>query len=150
MVNAHKGWGTQMAKPRALATQRLCPTTLRVTCTQWATTGAPDAFRAATSAHRGSSTLGALRHSAVVRLRPRDPVRSGQRLGTEQGTWGSRTRKHGEASCGRPINRGVWTAKTVKRPPQQPTQPQHANYSAPLTRKRHTMPHLAQPKHTNH
>ena len=32
---------------------------------------------------------------------------------------------------------GVWTAKTVKQPPQQPTQPQYANYWAPLTRKRH-------------
>ena len=29
-------------------------------------------------------------------------------------------------------------------------QPQYANYWAPLTRKRHTMPHPAQPRHTNH
>ena len=28
--------------------------------------------------------------------------------------------------------------------------PQHANYWAPLTRKRHTMPHPAQPRHTNY
>ena len=40
--------------------------------------------------------------------------------------------------------------KTVKRPPQQPTQPQYTNYWAPLTRKWHTMPHPAQPQHTNH
>ena len=46
----------------------------------------------------------------------------------EQGTWGSRTRKHREAGCGRPEDGGVWTAKTVKRTPQQPTQPQYANY----------------------
>ena len=41
----------------------------------------------------------------------------------EQGTWGSRTRKHREAGCGPPEDRGVWTAKAVKRPPQQPAQP---------------------------
>ena len=40
----------------------------------------------------------------------------------------------------------MWTAKTVKRPPQQPTQPQYANYWAPLTRKRHILPHPAQPR----
>ena len=50
---------------------------------------------------------------------------------------------------GRPVDRGVWTAKTVKRPRQQPAHPQYANYSALLTRKRHTMPHSAQPQHTN-
>ena len=44
----------------------------------------------------------------------------------------------------------MWAAKTVKRPPQQPTQPQYANYWAPMTCKRHTMPHPAQPQHTNH
>ena len=67
----------------------------------------------------------------------------------EQGTWGSRTRKHREAGCGRPGDGGVWTAKTVKRPPQQPAQPQYANYWALLTRKRHILPHIAQPQHTN-
>ena len=50
----------------------------------------------------------------------------------------------------RPVDRGAWTAKTVKRPPQQPAHPQYANYWAPLTRKRHTMPHSAQPQHTNY
>ena len=44
---------------------------------------------------------------------------------------------------------GVWTAKTVKRPRQQPAHPQYANYWAPLTRKRHIPPHPAQPQHTN-
>ena len=46
--------------------------------------------------------------------------------------------------------RGAWTAKTVKRPRQQPAHPQYANYWALLTHKRHTMPHPAQPQHTNH
>ena len=54
------------------------------------------------------------------------------------------------AGYGRPVDRGVWTAKTVKRPRQQPAHPQYANYWAPLTRKRHTMPHSAQPQHTNY
>ena len=48
------------------------------------------------------------------------------------------------------MDRGAWTAKTVKRPRQQPAHPQYANYRALLTRKRHTMPHPAQPQHTNH
>ena len=68
----------------------------------------------------------------------------------EQGTWASRTRKRCEASYGRPEDGGVWTAKTVKRPLQQPVQSQYANYWAPLTRKRHIVPHPAQPQHTNH
>ena len=67
----------------------------------------------------------------------------------EQGTWASRTRKHSEAGYGRPEDGGVWTAKTVKRP-QQLAHPQYAIYWAPLTRKRHTMPHPAQPQHINH
>ena len=37
-----------------------------------------------------------------------------------------------------------------KRPRQQPAHPQYANYWAPLTRKRHTMPHSAQSQHANH
>ena len=53
--------------------------------TQWATTGAPDAFCGATSVRRGSGTHGAnpgpLRHSAVVRLCPGDPAPSGPPLG---------------------------------------------------------------------
>ena len=75
--------------------------------------------------------------------------RPGQRV-EEQGTWASRTQKHSEAGYGRPVDRGAWTAKTVKRPWQQPAHPQYANYWAPLTRKRHTMPHPAQPQHTNY
>ena len=75
--------------------------------------------------------------------------RPGQRV-EEQGTRASRTRKHSEAGYGRPVDRGAWTAKTVKRPRQQPAQPQYANYWAPLTRKRHVTPHSAQPQHTNH
>ena len=40
--------------------------------------------------------------------------RPGQRV-EEQGTWASQ--KHSEAGYGRPVDRGAWTAKTVKRPP---------------------------------
>ena len=71
--------------------------------------------------------------------------------GMREGVWvirvaldgggGSRTQKHSEAGYGRRVDRGAWTAKTVKRPRQQPAHPQYANYWAPLTRKRHTMPH---------
>ena len=75
--------------------------------------------------------------------------------GTARGeTWTSHAQKHSEAGYGRPVDRGAWTAKTVKRPRQQPAHPQYANYYcdcwAPLTRKRHTMPHAAQPQHTNY
>ena len=48
------------------------------------------------------------------------------------------------------MNRGVWTAETVKRPRQQPAHPQYANCWAPLTRKRHIPPHSAQSQHTNY
>ena len=68
--------------------------------------------------------------------------RPGQRV-EEQGTWASRTQKHSEVGYRRPVDRGAWTAKTVKRPRQQPAHPQYVNYWAPLTRKRHTMPHSA-------
>ena len=73
--------------------------------------------------------------------------RPGQRV-EEQGTWASQ--KHSEAGYGRPVDRGVWTAKTLKRPRQQPAHPEYANYWAPLTRKRHTMPHSAQSQHTKY
>ena len=63
---------------------------------------------------------------------------------------GPHAQKHSEAGYGRPVDRGAWTAKTVKRPRQQPAHPQYANYWAPLTRKRHTMPHPAQSQHTNY
>ena len=53
--------------------------------------------------------------------------RPGQRV-EEQGTWASQ--KHSEAGYGRPVDRGVWTSKTVKRPRQQPAHPQYANYWA--------------------
>ena len=75
--------------------------------------------------------------------------RLGQRV-EEQGTWASHTQKHSEAGYERPVDRGAWIAKTVKRPRQQPAHPQYANYWAPLTRKRHTMPHSVQPQHTNY
>ena len=73
--------------------------------------------------------------------------RPGQRV-EEQGTWAAQ--KHSEAGYGRPVDRGVWTAKPVKRPRQQPAHPQYANYWAPLTRKQLTMPHSAQSQHANY
>ena len=48
--------------------------------------------------------------------------RPGQRV-EEQGTWASHTQNQSEASYGWPVDRGAWTAKTVKRPRQQPAQP---------------------------
>ena len=51
---------------------------------------------------------------------------------------------------GSPNPHDVFTAKTVKRPQQQPALPQYTNYWAPLTRKRHIPPHPAQPRHTNY
>ena len=58
MVSARRGWGTQRANPGAPAAQSLCPVP-RGPSTQWATTGAPEAFCGATSARRGSGTRGA-------------------------------------------------------------------------------------------
>ena len=48
--------------------------------------------------------------------------RPGQRV-EEQGTWASRTQKHSEAGYRRPVDRGAWTAKTVKQPQQKPANP---------------------------
>ena len=79
---------------------------------------------------------------------PRERQGSGDFKAWGGGTWAAQ--KHSEAGYGRPVDRGVWTAKTVKRPPQQPAHPQYANYWAPLTRKWHTMPHSAQPQHANY
>ena len=86
---------------------------------------------------------------AAVRGKRTYGGRPGQRV-KEQGTWASRTQKHSEAGYGRPVDRGAWTAKTVKRPRQQPAHPQYANYWAPLTHKRHILPHSAQPRHTKY
>ena len=90
-----------------------------------------------------------IRGRPAVRAKRTYGGRPGQRV-EEQGTWASRTQKHSEAGYGRPVDRGVWTATTVKRPRQQPAHPQYANWWAPLTRKRHIPPHSAQPRHTNH
>ena len=90
-----------------------------------------------------------IRGRPAVRGKRTHGGRPGQRV-EEQGTWVSRTQKHSEAGYRRPVDRGAWTAKTVKRPRQQPAHPQYANYWAPLTRKQHTMPHPAQPQHTNY
>ena len=103
--------------------------------------------------HGGGDGLFAQQERVPIRGRPavRGKRTYGGRPGQraeEQGTGVSQ--KHSEAGYGRPVDRGVWTAKTVKRPRQQPAHPQYANYWAPLTRKRHILPHSAQPQHTNY
>ena len=84
-----------------------------------------------------------IRGRPAVRGRRTCGGRPGQRV-EEQGTWASRTQKHSEAGYGRPVDRGAWTAKTVKRPWQQPAQPQHTNYWAPQRRERHQREHRPQ------
>ena len=42
------------------------------------------------------------------------------------------------------VDGGEWAAKTQHRPPQQPAQPQYANYWAQLPRKRHQQEHRLQ------
>ena len=69
---------------------------------------------------------------------------------TLRGGGGSDQGDGGGGGYGRPVDRGVWTAKTVKRPRQQPAHPQYANSWAPLTCKRRILPHSAQPQHTNY
>ena len=110
-------------------------------CTRW---GAPHAFSPAPLAYQGGPST---RGERLVWL---SLFTQRQATGGGGGTWASRTGRHSKAGCGRPEAGGVWTAKTVKRPSQQPAQPQYATYRAPLTRKRHTPPHPAQPQHTNH
>ena len=43
--------------------------------------------------------------------------------GPPAGGGGGSAQKHSEAGYGRPVDRGVWAANTVKRPRQQPAQP---------------------------
>ena len=82
----------QGANPGAPAAQCRCLSALRRSSTQWASVGAPEA-------PCGKEWW----------------ARQGKEpLTEEQGTWASRT---GTADCGQPEDGGVWTAKTVKRPP---------------------------------
>ena len=108
---------------------------------------APDRAKGGGLFKSNTQTFGGLEWGGAVRGKRTCGGRPGQRV-EEQGTWASQ--KHSEAGYGRPVDRGVWTAKPVKRPRQQPAHPQYANYWAPLTRKRHIPPHPAQPQHTNH
>ena len=95
----------------------------------------------------GVCATGAGAHQGQTSREGEKDIWPGQHV-EEQGTWASQ--KHSEAGYGRPVDRGVWTAKTVKRPRQQPAHPQYANYWAPLARKRHIPPHSAQPQHSNY
>ena len=81
---------------------------------------------------------GPIRGRPAVRGKRTYGGRPGQRV-EQQGTWASGTQKHSEAGYRQPVDRGVWTAKTVKRPWQQPAHPQYANYWVLLTCKRHTI-----------
>ena len=84
-----------------------------------------------------------IRGRPAVRGKKTHGGRPGQRV-EEQGTWASHTQKHSEAGYGRPVDRGAWTAKTVKQPRQQPAHPQYANYRAPRTLKRRQQEHRPQ------
>ena len=129
-----------------------CPVPLVPPNCKWdnptATMGCRERHAAPPAPHTSSNER-AIRGRPAVRGKRTYGGRPGQRV-EEQGTWASRTQKHSEAGYGRPVDRGAWTAKTVKRPRQQPAHPQYANYWAPLTRKRHTVPHSAQSQHTNY
>ena len=88
---------------------------------------------------------------AVVRTTPAETVQARALPTCTMALWGGRWRTtrtaHGgvelglthtdtrRAMEGRPGREGEWAATTVKRPPQQPAQPQRANYLAPPTTK---------------
>ena len=62
---------------------------------------------------------------------------------------------HAHRNTARQATDGLWTEargqqKQSNDPGNNQHNPQYANYWAPLRRKRHTMPHSAQPQHTNH
>ena len=63
---------------------------------------------------------GPIRGRPAVRGKRTYGGRPGQRA-EEQGIWAPQ--KHSESGYGRPVDRGAWTAKTVKRPRQQPAHP---------------------------
>ena len=93
---------------------------------------------------------GTIRGRPAVRGEGTYGGQSGQRV-EEQGTWASRTQKH---SRGR-----LWTAcgqrrVDSKKQSNDPGDNQHnlntPTTGWPLTRKRHTMPQPAQPRHTNY
>ena len=107
MPSARRGWGTQRAIPGAPAAQRLCPSTLGATCTQWATTGAPDAFRGATSARRGSGTRGANPGAPMAQRRCSSAPKGSS---TQWATAGAP-----EAPCGK-----EWWARQEKEPLTKP------------------------------
>ena len=93
---------------------------------------------------------------------PRQPTRNAPCAGGanvvdgRDNAWGSRAPgPHAHGNAARQVVDGLRTEvcgqqKQSNDPPQQPAQPQYANYWAPLTRKPHTPPHPAQPQHTNH
>ena len=84
-----------------------------------------------------------IRGRPAVRGKRTHGGRPGQRA-EEQGTWASRTQKHGKAGYGRPMDKGAWIAKTIKRPRQQLTHPEYANHWASRTRKQHQQEHRPQ------
>ena len=115
------------------------------------------------------TTLGPLRHSAVVRLCPGVPAPSGPPLrplrrpverngGPGKGRNLRRRNRapglHAHGNASRQVVDGLRTEvcgqqKQSKDPHNNQHDPQYANYWAPLTCKRHSPPHPAQPRHTN-
>ena len=88
-------------------------------------------------------TLGPLRHSAVVRLRPGDPAPSGPPLGPVRSRAPG---AHAHGNTDKQVVDGLRTEVCGQQeqsndPHNNQHNPQYANYWAPLTHKRHTMPH---------
>ena len=93
-------------------------------------------------AHPPNFTGGAVHFQAFCLL--------GRSGGGGGGGWASRTQKHSEAGYGRPVDGGVWTAKTVKRPRQQPAHPPIRQLLGAADTQSAHLPHPAQPQHTDH
>ena len=104
MVSARRGWGTQRANPAA---HSLCLPVPSGPSTQWATTGAPEAFCGATSARRGSGTWGANPGAPAAQRRCSSVPRGSS---TKWATAGAP-----EAPCGK-----EWWAKQGNEPPTTP------------------------------
>ena len=145
MVRARRGWGTQRTNPGPLQRNVF----VRPRSGELMRFVQPPVH--AGDPAPGEPTLGPLRHSADVRLRPGDPAPSGPPLGPVRSRAPG---AHAQGNTERQVVDGLRTEvcgqQKQSNDPQQPTQPQYANYWALLTRKRHILPHPTQPQHTNY